>query len=256
MEEILKEEPKEIDFLGRAKRREKIVKWSLMTGFVVLLVWSLYLNFRPGFFMTDPLHLNDIFFVKTRDGIYKNGEEYIQIEEKASGNGFVCRVELADKKVQADITWEEVDSPYGDKKVTVEFLNAAETYERIWSYDEGELVDEEGTPLRLDHSTTFKEINGVRTFSKYRDTANLLCSIVFGDVERNPDYIAIFLGCLWYLAGILEFLYPEKMHQCFNGWRYSNQVELSDTAKFLAKAGGVFGMVLGASFLLKIFVLG
>lgn len=214
-------------------RKSAIVMIAVL---ILLLIPSGLINLRRGVYMGDR------FYMPHDNGdnswTYRSGTGYeVTLDWCGTGTGCGVRTGGSEQGVQLDWT---------DDWARLEFDDGT-VLEGRWTGED--LIDAEGKPLWMnddESESIIQIIVGDKTDVQLRKytIACALCRMDRNELVPFGSGWVMLLGAAIYIFGMLNILYPEKMHFLGNRWRYEN-AELSDAGYMMQVFGGIVLLIFG-----------
>ena len=211
---------------------------------ILLLIPSGFIDLRRGVYMGDYFYMDDRFYVPHDNGndsrTYRAGSGY-EVTLERSGDGTGCYVSAGNTECSVQLSWT------GDW-ARFEFDDGT-VMEGRWTGEA--LTDADGRPLWMDDSDSMITISVGDEPEPPLRKYTIACGLCKMDRKALVPFGSVWvmlLGAAIYGFGMLNILYPEKMHFLGSRWRYEN-AELSDAGYAAQVFGGVAFLIIGAAFL-------
>lgn len=203
---------------------------------IVLLIPSGFINLRRG------VHMGDRFYMPSDNGdnswTYRSEPGYeVMLDWCGTGTGCGVMTDWSEQSVQLDWTGDWASLEFEDGTVL----------EGQWTGEA--LIDAEGKPLWMnddEEESIIQIVVGDETDKGLRKytIACALCKMDRRELVSFGSVWIMLLGAAIYGFGMLNILYPEKMHFLGNRWRYE-RAELSDAGYMSQVFGGIALLIVG-----------
>ena len=211
---------------------------------ILLLIPSGFINLRRGVYLGDYFYMDDRFYMPHDNGdnswTYRAAPGYeVTLDWSGTGTGCGVMTNWSEQGIQLDWTGDWARFEFEDGTVM----------EGQWTGEA--LTDADGRPLWMDDGESMITISvgdePEPPLRKYTIACGL-CKMDRKELVPFGSVWVMLLGAAIYGFGMLNILYPEKMHFLGSRWRYEN-AELSDAGYAAQVFGGAAFLIIGAAFL-------